>query len=368
MHGPEIHQGDPAGSGPGPASPANLLPAQAGLQACDPDPGRPGGWPRAAGAIWLLSGIGEGPLLARALLARGWRLRVSVVSEVAARAYPAHPRLELQVGALAGAEAIAAALVAERRQGGFRWVVDGTHPFAERISADLLAACRRLDQPLLRLQRSGPDLQAVAPVSTSALTRMPVQEACQPGDATARPASASGPASRSVPSTAHGQAPIPGPTGPARHQLLASLEELASIDLGGKRLLLAIGARRLGQALACTPGAIPFARILPNPTSLALARSAGLADHHLACLHPAQAATAHGVGAIERALCRQWDIDVVLCRQSGGVTEQLWGELCADLGLELLLLRQPQAGDRAPGMAFSALLEALGHPGSNALA
>ena len=159
---------------------------------------------------------------------------------------------------------------------------------------------------------------------------------------------------------------MPGPARPASPQMLASLQDLADVDLGGKRLLLAIGARRLGQALACTPGAIPFARILPNPTSLALARSAGLADHHLACLHPAQAATAQGVGAIERALCRQWGIEAVLCRQSGGVTEQLWSELCAELGLELLVLRQPQAGDRAPGMAFSALLEALGHPGSDA--
>ena len=37
--------------------------------------------------LWLLSGTGEGPKLAGALIERGWQLRVSVVSAAAARAY-----------------------------------------------------------------------------------------------------------------------------------------------------------------------------------------------------------------------------------------------------------------------------------------
>ena len=296
MHGPEIHQGEPAR----PYPVAERLPQG----------------PGPAGSIWLVSGIGEGPLLARQLLARGWRLRVSVVGEAAGRAYAPHPALDLQVGALDGADGIAAVLGAARRQGGFRWVVDGTHPFAEQISADLVAACQRLDQPLLRLQR--PPLPPASPID--------------------------------------GQAP-----GPQR-RLLASLADLSGLDLGGQRLLLAIGARRLGQALAHSPTAAHFARILPSPTSLALARAAGLADGQLACLHPVQAPAAPGSGAIERALCRRWAIDVVLCRQSGGVTEQLWSGVCAELGLELLLLRQPRGPDQLPGLEFSALLEALGHP------
>ena len=56
--------------------------------------------------IWLLSGTGEGPPLAAELLRRGWQLRVSVVSSAAARAYPAHPALELQVGALGDEAAV----------------------------------------------------------------------------------------------------------------------------------------------------------------------------------------------------------------------------------------------------------------------
>ena len=337
MHGPEIHQGEPAGPHKG----------------ADRDPRGPG----PADAIWLVSGIGEGPQLARALLARGWRLRVSVVGEAAGRAYAPHPALELQVGALAGPGAIATALVeARRHQGGFRWVVDGTHPFAERISADLLSACRRLDQPLLRLQRP--------PVA------VPIQ----------------GPLTAPLASWADGGALAIGPGGLPRRQVLNSLQDLAALDLGGKRLLLAIGARRLREALAHSPAHAHFARILPNPTALALARAAGLADGQLACVHPRLGLPAlppgsgsGGIGAegpgpakepgpprpgaIERALCRRWAIDAVLCRQSGGVTEQLWSDLCAELGLELLLLRQPQASSQVPRLEFSALLAALGHPG-----
>ncbi len=344
MHRPEIHQGERLG----------------------PDPGaQPHEGPRPApAAIWLLSGIGEGPHLASVLLARGWRLRVSVVSESAARAYPPHPAQELQVGALAGAGAIEAALRQARRQGGFRWVVDATHPFALQISADLQAACQRQNQPLLRLQR--PALALVGPAEGAAAGATPAM------------------------------GPIPGPVKPASQavgrglkvRLLASLEELSAVALAGSHLLLAIGARRLGQARAHSPGAIHFARILPTPAGLAQARAAGLADGRLACLHPRSAAMARGSdspwtgtgtgsgpgahqgllpgaprpGAIERALCRRWAIDAVLCRQSGGPTETLWSDLCAELGLELLVVRQPQAGPGAPGLELAALLAALGHP------
>ena len=93
--------------------------------------------------IWLLSGTGEGPPLAKTLLARGWRLRVWVVSEGAARSYPAAPGLELAVGPIGGSKAVANAL-ARAEAAGDRpaWVVDATHPFARRISADLAEACR----------------------------------------------------------------------------------------------------------------------------------------------------------------------------------------------------------------------------------
>lgn len=258
-------------------------------------------------AIWLLSGTGEGPPLAAALLARGWRLRVSVVSAAAARAYSPHPQLELQVGALEGVAAIRAQLGAKggRR---FRWVVDGTHPFARRISADLQAACGAALQPLLRLERPG----LVEPQPRRGVVQ------------------------------------------------LEALEQLARQPLAGERLLLAIGSRGLPEALRHSPAAAHYARILDNPLSLQLARAAGLADAQLACLRPGRALAAAGAGGLERALCRRWGITAVLCRASGSSTEALWRQVCTELDLRLLLLRRP--AESAAGLCPQALLAKLGYP------
>lgn len=270
MHGPELHQGPAAGQA----------------------------------LIWLVSGTGEGPGLAQALLARGWRLQVSVVTAAAVRAYPPHPALRLQVGALEGKTAIRAQLEQLRP----RWLVDGSHPFARLISAQLEAASRHSGQPLLRLER-----------------------------------------------------PTLGSSGEAA-TLLARLENLASLNLQGERLLLAIGSRHLAAALKASNAAAHYARILDNPTSLQLALAAGMAPERLACLRPGLG-DRNGLpdsGGLERALCRHWGISAVLCRQSGGATEQLWRRLAGELGLRLLLLQRPQAA--GSGLPLEALLEKLGWP------
>ena len=124
--------------------------------------------PEPPARIWLIAGTGEGPPLAACWLARGWSVRVSVVSAAAARAYAPHPRLELRIGAIGGeagpgpagsdpGRAVLAELhAAELRGRPFRWVIDASHPFAQRISATLAIACTAADQPLLRLERPLP--------------------------------------------------------------------------------------------------------------------------------------------------------------------------------------------------------------------
>jgi len=251
--------------------------------------------------IWLLSGTGEGPPLAKALLARGWRLRVWVVSEGASRSYPKAPGLEMAVGPIGGSKAVANAL-AQAEAAGDRpaWVVDATHPFARRISADLAEACRLRAQPLLRLQR---------PLLPS-------------GGAT----------------------------------VLADLGALTTVPLDGRSLLLAIGARQLASALTLSPGSRHHARILPSPGALAQAMAAGLAAERVACLQPSQ------TGLIERALCRRWDIEAVLCRRSGGITEELWHSLSAESGLSLLLLERPPEPPGLECHGMESLLDRLGTP------
>ena len=85
-------------------------------------------------------------------------------------------------------------------------------------------------------------------------------------------------------------------------------------------------------------GAQPHARVLPTPLALRQAVAAGLADEHLALLQPLQGIVP---GRLEAALCRHWQIDAVICRQSGGVTERCWHQVCFELGLDLWLLRRP---------------------------
>jgi precorrin-6A/cobalt-precorrin-6A reductase len=84
--------------------------------------------------------------------------------------------------------------------------------------------------------------------------------------------------------------------------------------------------------------------------------AAGLAAERVACLHPSKA------GLIERALCRRWGIEAVICRRSGGITEELWHSLSAESGLPLLLLERPPepAGLECHGM--ESLLDRLGTP------
>lgn len=261
----------------------------------------PGTADQRADQLWLISGTGEGPPLARALLERGWRLRVCVVGSAAALAYAAHPQLELRVGALGDAADLERALAAASAAGDPpRWVVDGTHPFATRISAALAAACGARGQPLLRLRR----------------TLLPAEGAT----------------------------------------LLSGLEALAEVPLQGRALLLAIGARQLRPALALSPGARHHARLLPSADALATAMAAGLPPDRVACLRP-------GAGtAVEQALCRRWGIDAVLCRRSGGRTETLWRQVAAAEGLELLLLDRPAEPAGVEALTQAALLARIGAP------
>lgn len=254
--------------------------------------------------IWLVSGCGEGPPLAQALLAAGWQVRVSVVSPEAARAYGTWANLELAVGAIGlDQPSVADQLLAVRAAGApFTWVIDASHPFACRISSDLRQTCARLEQPLLRLRR--PLL----------------------------------------------------PLGGA--ELLTRLQDLEGRCRSGERLLLAIGARQLSLARRCCPEACLHARVLPRPGAMRQALAAGLAPDHLVALQPRPDPEA--AIPVEEALCRRWRIETLLLRRSGGPGEAQWRRLAGRLGLRLLLLERPgEHGPESLGLSYEDLLERL---------
>ena len=123
--------------------------------------------------VLLLAGTGEGPRLVKELSRRNWRVSVSVVTATAAKAYAGLPVECISIGALQGIGGMTAAL---HQAGPFRWVVDATHPFAARISHDLVTACADLGQPLLRYERRLEPLGAATLLADAdALAAQPLQ-------------------------------------------------------------------------------------------------------------------------------------------------------------------------------------------------
>ena len=239
--------------------------------------------------LWLLSGTGDGTPLAEALLNRGWKVSVSVVTTQASLKY-CHLTLEsLWVGALSGVEDIQVVIENARLlHEGFEWIIDATHPFAEIISSNLKIVCNELDQPLMRFDRC---------VET-------FSEAF----------------------------------------LIKSHLDLLNFDLAEKKILFAIGSRVLSEALDCgrRSGAIVFARVMPTVEGIRKALCCHLPSDHLAVVTPSRS---NSLGQIEEALCMQWDITTVVARQSGGITQRLWQNIARKNGIDLFLIARPGLAD-----------------------
>ena len=237
--------------------------------------------------LWLLSGTGEGPKIAQSLISQGWKITVSVVSLQAALPYKDLPLEEIKVGPLEGKVGIIKVLQESLVSfGGFDWVLDATHPFAEIISCDLREACKAFGQSLLRYER-------------------PLKKE-QEGT------------------------------------LIRKLSDLSRFDLSEQRLLMAIGSRFLREAVlsAGDAGAKVFARILPGPESLRKGLKASLPESNLALFRPLLGPSP---GALEAALCRKWFITGVVCRQSGGSSEEIWRDICFRDNLDLWLIARPNS-------------------------
>ena len=236
--------------------------------------------------VWLISGTGEGPILATALMKQGWEVTVSVVTAQASWPYLEMPLTSLLVGPVQGIEGIKEVLDdAQSLHAGFDWVLDATHPFALEISLNLEKACKEVGQPLLRFERPIEDVSGTF--------------------------------------------------------VFKDIKEIFNHSFNGKNVLIAIGARHLSEvvrAVRASEGNI-FVRVLPTPDSLKLALKASLAENGLGVIRPFQG---RYIGDFERALCQRWSIDNVICRESGGLTQKLWQEICRKENIDLLLLARPE--------------------------
>ena len=98
--------------------------------------------------VLILGGTTEASRLAEALAGRG---DIAALLSFAGRtAHPIAPPIRFRVGGFGGIEGLAGFLKAEQIDA----VVDATHPFAARISANAVVACRLLELPLLAFSRA----------------------------------------------------------------------------------------------------------------------------------------------------------------------------------------------------------------------
>lgn len=96
--------------------------------------------------VLILGGTREGRDLATRLTEGGHHVVTSLAGRVSA---PARIAGTVRVGGFGGVAGLEAYLATE----GVQAVVDATHPFAERISANAAAACHSSGTPLLRIER-----------------------------------------------------------------------------------------------------------------------------------------------------------------------------------------------------------------------
>lgn len=96
--------------------------------------------------ILILGGTTEATALARAVAGAGLAGTVSFAGRVAR---PAGQALAVRVGGFGGAEGLARYLAATR----VTHLVDATHPFADRMSANAVAAAREAGVPMVALTR-----------------------------------------------------------------------------------------------------------------------------------------------------------------------------------------------------------------------
>jgi precorrin-6A/cobalt-precorrin-6A reductase len=97
-------------------------------------------------SILILGGTGEARALAAVLTAKGHEVTSSLAGRTQA---PLLPEGAVRIGGFGGATGLAGYL----REGGFSHLIDATHPFAARISANAVEASAATGIPLLRLER-----------------------------------------------------------------------------------------------------------------------------------------------------------------------------------------------------------------------
>ena len=231
--------------------------------------------------VWILSGTSDGPIIADKLLNLNYVVFVSVISFKASLVYPKKDKLHIITGKIL--DEIEVRQFLEKYQ--IDLIIDDTHPFAMQISSNLAKGCKKLNKILLRFER-----------------RTNVKLSYQ-------------------------------------SRFIDDLKGIKISDIKNKNLLLAIGARNLNEVAEYYMKfeVNIFARILATQESILNGFSSCIRNSNIAILNPSK----FGENKLEYFLCKNWNIDYILCRDSGSYSQKIWEKISARTNIKLFKLRRP---------------------------
>ena len=234
--------------------------------------------------VWILSGTADGPILADKLIKLNFVVFASVVTYRGGTSYQENPKLHIITGKINGIDQFIKFINKNK----IDYIIDATHPFALRISENLIKACQKINKPFFRFERNLRNLNN------------------------------------------------------KNFNYVEDPISISGVNWKNKKLLLAIGSRFLDTTASfyLDKGADVFARILPTSESISLAFRSRLKKSHIAILEPSK----NKFNNLERNLCHFWKIDYVLCRDSGGYSQNIWEQMHSEGLIKLFLIQRPEVG------------------------
>ena len=232
--------------------------------------------------VWILSGTSDGPVITNKLLELNYSVFASVVTYRAGKSYLKNSKLHIITGKLSHKDEIINFIIKNK----IKFVVDATHPFAVIISKFLNEACQEINIPLLVFQRK------------SLIKKS------------------------------------------KNFYYISSLKDIQKKNLENKNILLAIGSRLLNDTASyyLKGGANVFARVLPTQESISKAFGSCIKNSNIAIIEPSKTKES----LLEKKLCDFWNIDYVICRESGSYSQNNWERIIAESNMKLFLVKRPK--------------------------
>ena len=81
-----------------------------------------------------------------------------------------------------------------------------------------------------------------------------------------------------------------------------------------------------------------YARVLPTYESITKAFGSCIKNSNIAILEPSK----NNENTLEKKLCDFWEIDYVLCRESGSYSQKNWENIVSGSKMKLFLVKRPK--------------------------